>query len=246
MSGIRELKRQPFGVRLALFEDAGPREDEALLVHVGRIEYVAGVLGAQVDPVRAHAQVGLGTSDTGLEHAREQSGVGRVGGVTVGIVHQQDVARLDVLDADVLHAFHDAVVVRAEEAREPRRLRDQIQVLVVDRDPEVQHVIDDRAEGCADERGAHLLRCRNQIVADDLHGDAVDGALVQALCLHRLCPHWSASAEADSAPATAVMIRWPNLSTSSTWSLKMMVVDVPSSMMAGPLRWSPGVSFPRW
>ncbi len=108
------------------------------------------------------------------EDGHHDRGVLRVRAGPVGLVVEDDVARLELVDpAHAGHGRVDAEVHRAHEQRQARRLRQQPDLVVVDRDGEVQDLVDDRRERGADQRALHLVGGRVEAVADDLGGDRV-------------------------------------------------------------------------
>ena len=92
----------------------------------------------------------------------------------VRVVVEDDVARLErLLAADLGDGRLDAEVHRAHEDQEARRLREQPHLAVVDRDREVDHLVDHGRERGADQRPLHLLGGGVEPVPDHLGRDRV-------------------------------------------------------------------------
>ena len=178
-SGIEADQLKDFLVRLSAPVDLCPGKNQALLVHVSGIQHVAGILGAEIHPMGADACISERPIVSRAEDRREQGDIHRVRGAPVWIVHQHDVARLECMFAHVGHTLADGVIVGPKEEREPGCLGDEILVPVVDRNPEVEHLVDDRVERRPDQRTTHLLRGRHEIAADHLDRRAVQLAHVR-------------------------------------------------------------------
>ena len=109
-----------------------------------------------------------------VEHGHHDRRVLRVRARAVRVVVEDDVARLErIAAADAGDRGLDAEVHRAHEEGQARRLREQPHPAVVDRDGEVEHLVDDGRERGADQRPLHLLGGRVEAVADHLGRDRV-------------------------------------------------------------------------
>ena len=108
------------------------------------------------------------------EHRHHHRHVLRMRAGAVGPVVEKDVARIELrLAADRLHRRVDAEGERAHEDRQARRLGEKPHLRVVDGDREVEHLVDHRREGGADQRHLHLVRRRIERMPDHLGGDRI-------------------------------------------------------------------------
>jgi hypothetical protein len=146
---------------------------QALLEDRDRVHRPAGVLGADVDPVRP----ARGEADQGLvdEDRAEDGDVVEVRAAEVAVVEDPDVARLPHLAAEPLLGGERAGLQVAQEDRQARRLAEHLVVGVEQGDDTVPALVDDRGVGRPDERGVHVVGGRVQRVPDDLDGHRVDG-----------------------------------------------------------------------
>ena len=160
-------------VEHAALEHLRAGEQDPLLVHVGRVQHVAGILGAEVHPMGAHADEPQ-QRVVAVEHRSEHRRVIGVGSVPVRVVQQHHITTTQLTQPDVLHPLAQRIIIRPQEAGESGRFRQQAEAIVVDGDAEVEDFVDHRVERRADQRRPHLLRRRHQIAAHHLHRRAID------------------------------------------------------------------------
>ena len=92
----------------------------------------------------------------------------------VRVVVEDDIAGLERLHAaDRLDRGLDAEVHRPHEERKAGGLGEQPDLRVVDRDGEIEHLVDHRGEGRPHERPLHLLGCGVEAVPDHFGRDRV-------------------------------------------------------------------------
>ena len=94
-------------------------------------------------------------------------------GAPVGIIEKNDIAGLEVLFADVLHALAYRMVVGAEEEGQARSLGDQLELTTVDRDTKVENFVDDGVECRSNEGVPHLPGSREQIAPNHFDGGPI-------------------------------------------------------------------------
>ena len=159
--------------RLVAGDDLGRSPADALLVDVGRVHRHAGVLAADVEPVRA----GGGEADQLAvdEDRAEDRGVVEVRALQVGVVHVEDVARLVDVDAERLGGELDADLEVAHEQGHAGGLTEDVGVLVEEGDGAVEPFVDDGGVGRAEEGRVHVLGAGQEEVADDLGRNWIGG-----------------------------------------------------------------------
>ena len=114
-----------------------------------------------------------------VEHRHREREVVQMAAGGVGVVGDQDVARLDVLEPKCLiFALTVSDMPRMNIGR-PRPIETVSPFVGEQADGEVQRLVDDEVVGRARQVGLHLLRHGEQTVADDLDGDRVDGWLLR-------------------------------------------------------------------
>ena len=84
-------------------------------MHGGGIQHVAGILGAQIHPVRPHRQIDIGELAALGEHRREQHGVGDMSAAPIRKVDHHHIAGMKVFDPHLLNALPNGVIVGAQE-----------------------------------------------------------------------------------------------------------------------------------
>ena len=98
----------------------------------------------------------------------------------IGVVGDVDVARLHVLDAEMLdlrlHGFGHATNKHGQ----PDTDRYGLAFRREEAGGEIQGLVDDNIVGGAHEIGLHLFRHRNDSIADDLRDDGIDGGGARA------------------------------------------------------------------
>src|SRR5262249_34229788 len=155
-------------------------------------------------------------------HRRKERGGVEVGAGHVGVVHVEDVARLERLPAETLRGQLDAGFEVAEEERHAQRLPEHVGLGVEQCDGTILALIDDGRVGAADQRRVHVLRAGDESVPDDLRRDRVGGG------------HHDAASRAMTMLRCSSMVACQPAGTT--------VVAVSSSMMRGPWCWAPGAS----
>ena len=173
--GIADIERdhvEDVVAQTACLVELDRRNAQAFLPDLGRI----GIIGA----MRGAADVALMRADDGpeqpsgaVEHRHEGGDIRQMAAAVIGIVHQDDVARRDVLEA-LLHRERGPGQ-RADMDRNVVGLRDQPALHVADRQREIAAGIEDLRIGGAQHGLAHLGHDRAQPMLDDGARDGVNG-----------------------------------------------------------------------
>ncbi len=162
--------------------------------------------------------------EDGLDHAVLR----QVAAAAERVVVEDDVARVEVLLADLEDRPLDDVDDRPEMGWAELGLRDHLALGVEDRAREVEPFVEERRVRRVAHRDAHLAGGRDEVVVDDLERDLVDVG------------RRSGSSVAPAPPASrrpaGVRIRLPYGSTSTRCPGRTSVVDIASSITAGPSR----------
>ena len=136
---------------------------------------------ADVEPVR-HAAGEAG--ELALVEDRQREGeMVEVAAGDVGIVGDVDVARIDVLDAEMLDLGLHGLRHAADEHRQADADRDGLALRREQAGGEVQRLVDDHVVGGAHEVGLHFLGHGEDAVAHDLDDDRIDLAAVGSFSL---------------------------------------------------------------
>ena len=93
---------------------------------------------------------------------------------TVGVIHQQHIARLIDIIAQLFEHPLDRVLDRADLRRAELRLRDQLAALVENDTGKIERLVKDRRVGRAHHRHPHLAAGGGEIVVDDGQGDWIN------------------------------------------------------------------------
>src|SRR5689334_2430270 len=145
----------------------------------------------------------------------------------IGVVGDEDVSRIDVLESEVTDLRLDRFAHATNEHRQTQTDRDRVAVPRKQSDRKVECFVNDQVIGRASEVGFHLLGHGNKPVANDLNGNRI-----------RLCRRLCAGAHALSLPIESCKLPyWSTVATSPGW---ITVVDACSSTRAGP-----SIRFPR-
>ncbi len=200
---------------VAAVHDPDGRDADAFLEDLGGVAgEAARAHAAHVAPVRAHHRE---DEEPPVREERIDHGhVVEVGAAGVGVVVQEDVARVDVVAELLLHRLH-----RPADRHDVERVvlalghRDELGVAVHEHAGEVLALVEDRGVGGAHQGDAHLAHDRGEGLAQDLQGDRV----------HRGGAHARASRSKRRLPWASIAPRQPGGTT---------VVAPNSSTMAGP------------
>ena len=149
------------------------RDAQAFLPDLGGIRIV-GAMRRTADVALMRAHHGPEQPAAAGEHRHEGSDVGQMAAAVIGIVHQDDVAGRDVLEALLHRARRPGQ--RADVDRDVIGLRDQPALHVADRQREIAAGIEDLRIGGAQHRLAHLGHDRAQPMLDDGTRDGIDGS----------------------------------------------------------------------
>ena len=155
-------------VRHALAIDLHDRHLQAFGVDVGR---GAVERAADVGPVR-HA-AGERHHLAVVEDRHGEGHVVEVAAGDVGVVGEQDVAGIEVLDAVVRELGLHRVAHAADEHRQAEPDRDRVALRVEQADGEIERLVDDHVVGGAHQVGLHLLGRGDETVAHDFGGHRI-------------------------------------------------------------------------
>ncbi len=125
------------------------------------------------------------------EHRDGERHVVEMAAGDVGVVGQQDVAGIEVLDAVMLELGLHRVAHAADEHRQAEPDRDGVALRVEQPDGEVERLVDDHVVGGAHQVGLHLLGRGDETVAHDFggHRDRVPATSPAALAASSLGVH---------------------------------------------------------
>ena len=160
-------------------DDLDRRDAQALLEDLGGVggeaaDRLAADLGEVADVGDEAEQLAL------VEDGPDHRVLGDVRAAAVGVVVQHDVAGLERLDAELLERpAHDEQAGR-DLRRAELRLADHVAAPVEEHAREVEALVEDRREGRADHRDAHLAADVHEVVVDDGEGDGIDHARVRS------------------------------------------------------------------
>ena len=195
----------------AAVHDADGRDADAFLEDLGGVAgEAARAHAAHVAPVRAHHRE---DEEPPVREERIDHGhVVQVGAAGIGVVVQEDVARVDVVAELLLHRLH-----RPADRHDVERVvlalghRDELGVAVHEHAGEVLALVEDRGVGGAHQGHAHLAHDRGEGLAQDLQRDRVHrgGAHARASRSNRRLP-WASIAPCQPGGTTVVA---PNSST---------------------------------
>ena len=135
---------------------------------------------ADVGPVR-HA-AGERHQLAVMEDRHREGHVVEMAAGDVGVVGEQDVARLEILDAVMIELGLHGVAHAADEHRQSEPDRHRVALRVEQADGEVERLVDDHVVGGAHQVGLHLLGRGDETVAHDLGGHGI-GAMAAERCL---------------------------------------------------------------
>ena len=146
-------------------------DDHAFLVHIRRVGAV-GRDRPDIEPMRLVG--GIANQFAGMEHGHDQSAILGVGAGAVRLVINKHIARFQyTLPTHGFDGAFDAKAHRTHEQRLCWRLRQQPHVPIVENDREIQRLINQRGERCANRRLLHLIRRGIQCTPYDLGTDRV-------------------------------------------------------------------------
>ena len=157
--------------RPAGFGQPDRRNPQPFLPDLGRTG-VIGAMGGAADIALMGAHDGPEQALVAIEHRHEGREVGQMAATEIGIVEQEDVARLDVLEA--LLDRQRRPWQRADMDRQMVGLRDQPRACVANRQRKVAAGIEDLGIGGAKHCLAHLFHDRTEPMLDDGPCDGID------------------------------------------------------------------------
>ena len=169
-AGVADVERQEVEqivAQLSGLVELDRRDAQAFLKDFGR-GGIVGAMGGAADIALMGADDGPEQALAAVEHRHEGGEVGQMAAAMIGIVEQDDVARLDILEA-----FLDrerGPWQRADMDRDMIGLRDQAAARVADREREVAAGIEDLRIGGAKHGFAHFLHDRTTADAGRRNG----------------------------------------------------------------------------
>jgi hypothetical protein len=133
----------------------------------------AGRGAADVDPVRTHHREHQQFAAIEIRHVNDDV-VEMLAGHRL-MVGDDDVTRLEALDAVTAHAVSDENAEVGDEVRDAADiLRNQLALEIDQRGAEIAHLIDHHIVGCALQVRRHFIGDRGQRVADHFQRDGVE------------------------------------------------------------------------
>ena len=205
-AGVADVERQQVEqivAQLAGLVELDRRDAQPLLPDLGG-RGIIGAMGAR-RRYRSDARARWSRADACRRRIPARSGqIGQMAAAMIGIVEQDDVAGLDVLEPLLDRERRPGQ--RADMNRQVIGLRDQAGVGVADRQRKIAAGIEDLRIGGAKHGLAHLLHDRTEAVLDDGARDGIDlgGHSYPFFCS---CVN-SVPATSSSAPDAASMIAW--------------------------------------
>ena len=203
VSHVQRQHLQNILARPSRLGESDRRNAQTFLPDLGRTGII-GAMGGAADIALMGADDGPQQTLVAIEHRHEDGEIRQMAAAIIGIVEQEDVARLDVLET--LLDRDRRPWQRADMHRQMIGLRDQAGARVANPQRKVAAGIEDLRIGGAKHGLAHLLHDRTQPMLDDGPCDGID--LGGHSCLVVLLNYWrQAEAETSaSAPDTASMI----------------------------------------
>ena len=171
IANIQSQQIEQIVAQLAGLVELDRRNAQALLEDLGG-GGIVGAMGGAADVALMGAHDGPEQPLAAVEHRHERGEIGQMAAAMIGIVEQDDVARLDVLEP--LLDRERRPWQRADMDRNVIGLRDQPAARVADRQREIAAGIEDLRIGGAKHGFAHFLHDRAQAMLDDGAGDGID------------------------------------------------------------------------
>ena len=173
-AGVADVQREQIEqivAQLSGLVELDRRNAQAFLKDLGG-RRIVGAMGGAADVALMGAHDGPEQALAAVEHRHERGEIRQMAAAMIGIVEQDDVARLHVLEPLLDRERRPGQ--RADMDRDVVGLRDQAAARVADRQREIAAGIEDLRIGGAKHGFAHLLHDRTETMLDDGAGDGID------------------------------------------------------------------------
>ena len=174
LTGVADVQRQQIEqvvAQLAGFVEFDRRDAQSFLIDLGGAGIV-GAMGGAADVALMRAHDGPEQPPLAGEYRHEDGEIGQMAAAVIGIVEQDDVARLDVLEPFLDRDRRPGQCTDVN--RQMVGLCDQACIGVADRQRKIAAGIEDLRIGGAKHRLAHLFHDRTEPVLDDGTRDGID------------------------------------------------------------------------